>query len=443
MIEIVSGLIMLCILIVVHELGHFSVAKFFRVKVLTFSVGFGPKIWGKKRGETEYRVSAVPLGGYVQMLGEGPADEAGLDQMSTDDRCRAFAEQPLYRRFCIVAAGPLMNLILPFLVLPLAFMVGMEFPAYLDQQACVAYVNTNTAAAEAGFQEGDCILQVNDSRVANWQKANEALVTYAGEPLMFTVVRGGETLQLTVPAEKADIEGLRSLGLEPPHKVSIARLLDDSQAEVAGMKTGDQFLQVDEIHINTMAHLRDAINAAEGRDVNILYLRDGVEQEVVVTPRRNAEGRWMIGVALGVWSDQVIKKFGLVKSIEAGAQKTFDLIGMTLTFIKKLFSGSVPADKIGGPITVFKFAGDAARSGLATAFLMLGFISIQLGILNLLPIPVLDGGHLFFYLLEFVFRRPLNRRAREIAQQVGLVMLLMLMTWAFYNDIDRLFFGGS
>lgn len=439
MITIIAGVLILGVLIFIHELGHFCVAKLSGVKVLTFSLGFGPRVFGKTVGDTEYRISAIPLGGYVQMLGEGPDKEEGLGELSADERQQSFADKPLSRRFAIVAAGPLMNLILPFLVLPWAYMVGVQFPAYLDREACVGYVIPDTPAVAAGFESGDCIQAISGTPVISWHQANQALITHAGQPIDFAVVNQGQGRTVSVPADQAGIEGLKPIGLLPPQEAIVGLVSPGLPAETAGVKPGDRIVRIDNQSITSWYQLRGAISSAAGQSVDVEIVREGESQRLTVKPVK-AEGgdHYLFGIA--PFDEKVTKKFGLIEAFEAGADQAVDLIQLTVVFIQKLFTGNVSAKNVGGPITVFQFAGQAAKTDFSAVLTMLAFLSIQLGILNLLPIPVLDGGHLFFYALEFVFRKPLSQKAREVAQQIGLSLLLLLMGLAFYNDISRLFF---
>lgn len=441
MLTVVAGIIMLGILVFVHELGHFCIAKVAGVKVLKFSLGFGPRIVSKQWGETEYMVCAVPLGGYVQMLGEGGGEEGEGTELSPEERQRSFAEKAVSRRMAIVAAGPLMNLLLPFLILPVAYMVGIELPAYLDRAPCVGYVAPASEGSEAGFLAGDCIAAVNDDPVPSWTELEKSLVVNAGSPLEFLVSRGQQTVTVTMVPEDGGLEGLRSLGLHPRQEAVVGGLAPGMPAQAAGMEVGDRIVVVGETPIGSWYDLKPAIQALEGRAEAISVERDGQLLTLTLKPVREDGSDYLIGVA--PLQEGVFKRFGFLDAVRAGADRTVELIRLTLVFIQKMFAGHVSTKSIGGPITVVQIAGQAAQTDLASVLTILAFLSIQLGILNLLPIPILDGGHLFFNLFELVLRRPLSLRTREIAQQIGLVLIIMLMVLAFYNDIVRIFVGGQ
>lgn len=437
MITIAAGIIMLGILVFVHELGHFCVAKFCGVKVLKFSLGFGPRLISRQWGETEYMICAIPLGGYVQMLGEGSGDQGENAVADPDEEHRSFAGKSISRRMAIVAAGPAMNLILPFLILPLAYLVGINLPAYLDDPPCVGYVVPGSEGAAAGFQNGDCIVSISGRAVATWTDTGPALVNSAGAPLVFTLERSDDVTELTVDSASGALEGLQSIGLLPKQDALIGGVAPAMPAAEAGLRDGDRILAIGEHTIVSWYELKDAIQAVGDQPTDVVIERDGARLTVELVPKR-ADGKddYLIGVAPR--QSTIFKRFAFGEAVAAGAERSMELIELTLVFIQKLFAGHVSTSNIGGPITVVQIAGQAAQTDIASILSVLAFLSIQLGILNLLPIPILDGGHLFFYTFELVFRRPLSLRAREWAQQIGLILLIMLMVLAFYNDIVRM-----
>lgn len=438
MITIAAGIIMLGILVFIHELGHFCVAKFCGVKVLKFSLGFGPRLISKQWGETEYMICAIPLGGYVQMLGEGSGEQGENAPLTPEEEARSFARQPVSKRMAIIAAGPIMNLMLPFLVLPAAYLIGVNLPAYLEEPPCVGYVVPASEGENAGFQRNDCILEIGGTRVETWTDAGPALINRAGEELVFKIDRGGQELTLALPAENSTLEGLQAIGLLPPQDAVIGAVAPQMPAAAAGLREGDRILAIGDHVVNSWYDLKEIIQKVGGETIAFQILRDEQVQSLEIKPSREpAEGSYLIGIA--PQQKTLFKKFPFGEAVSAGATRTFELIDLTLVFIQKLFAGHVSTSNIGGPITVVQIAGQAAQTDMSSIFSVLAFLSIQLGILNLLPIPILDGGHLFFNFFELIFRKPLSMRAREIAQQIGLVLLLLLMVLAFYNDIVRIF----
>jgi len=443
MVTVIAGIIMLGILVFIHELGHFCVAKMAGVKVLKFSLGFGPRIVSRKWGETEYMICAVPLGGYVQMLGEGGGENGEEAPLTEEEKQRSFAEKPVGRRTAIIAAGPLMNLLFPFLILPVAYLVGVHLPAYLDEQPCLGYVVQESPAGQAGFQSGDCVLSINGDPVDSWNDANLTLVDHVGSDLRLRVGRGERTLTLGLTAEDGGLEGLQSLGMFPAQDAVVGALAPGMPAEEAGLKVGDRIVAIDGTPIESWYQLKQVIQKGQGQAQSFLVQREDRRLTLDIAPVQEQEDgkAYLIGIAPRQKTE--LKRFGLVESIQAGFDRSVELIQLTLVFIQKLFAGHVSTKNIGGPITVVQIAGQAAQTDLSSILSVLAFLSIQLGILNLFPIPILDGGHLFFNAFEAILRRPLSLRAREIAQQIGLVLLIMLMILAFYNDIVRLLFGGQ
>jgi len=442
-VTIAAGIVMLGILVFVHELGHFCVAKLAGVKILKFSLGFGPKLVARQWGETTYQVCAIPLGGYVQMLGEGGGEEGEAGELTAAEKERSFAEKPVVWRTAIVAAGPLMNLLLPFVVMPLAYLVGVNMPAYLDQPACVGYVVADSEGSKAGFVPGDCLVAINDDVVASWSVANQTLISHVGAPLQLTIQRGSERRVLEMAPEDGGIEGLQTLGLLPHQDAVVGSLAPGMPAQAAGILVGDRIVAIDATPVGSWYDLKRIIQSGKGEAQTFVVERSGGQHSFTIKPDRAAGNGDDFIIGIAPQQAAVLKRFGPVAAFQAGSERTIELVKLTLIFIQKLFTGNVSTKSIGGPITVVQIAGQAAQTDLAAVLSVLAFLSIQLGILNLLPIPILDGGHLLFNFLEFIARRPLSMRAREIAQQIGLGLLILLMVVAFYNDIVRLFFAGG
>lgn len=346
-----AAVLVLGFLIFVHELGHFLVAKASGVTVLKFSLGFGPRLAGTRIGETEYAISAVPLGGYVKMLGE---EEDG--DPPAGDPARSFATQPLWKRFAIVFAGPFFNLASSWVCLLVVIVVyGMVVPSELPK---VGGVMRGLPAEKAGLQQNDRILSVNGESLVTWDQLVDHTMSSKGSPMALKVQRGESTLDVTVVPEK------------------------QMTTNIFGESTGEAY----RIGIE---------RAAEDKDVGVI------------------EAPWIAAKQVFIYSE---------------------LIALSLV---KMVQGKVSARELGGPITIARIAGERAQSGMKSLLEFVAFLGVNLGVLNLLPIPVLDGGHLFFFAAEGLFRRPVAIRVREVAQQVGLVLLVSLMLFAVYNDIYR------
>ena len=353
--SIVAATIVLGFLILFHELGHFLVAKRSGVGVLKFSIGFGPKVIGKRIGRTEYVLSAVPLGGFVKMVGEDPDEE-----VAAEDQKVAFQHQPLWKRMAIVAAGPGANILFAFVAFSLVFAIyGARVPS---EAAKVGGVKEDMPAVQAGLKIGDLITSVNGTPVDKWDKLSETIRASGGNSVTLTVQREGATVQIEVTPQAK------------PDKTIFGETLGTA---------------------------------------------------------------YVIGIERGFDEEQV----GPLTAVGMGAKQTAWWVETLLISIAKIFQGRIPAKDIGGPILIVQAAGQQARLGLEYLLNFMAVISINLGVLNLLPIPVLDGGHFLFFAAEAILRRPLDMRHREIAQQVGLVLLISLMAFAFYNDIARVVQG--
>jgi regulator of sigma E protease len=352
MVSVLSAVVVLGILIFVHELGHFLFCKLLGVGVEKFSLGFGPKLVGFRKGETEYLLSALPLGGYVKMLGETDTGE----ELPEEEKHRTFMGKPPIKRILIVAAGPLFNLVFAWFLMILIYLLGVP-----SATTKIGEVVKDKPAAKAGILAGDVVTSINGKAMTRWDDLSKAIVAGKGEPLTLQVKRGDKVLDFSLKPEMRATKNLFG--------------------------------------------------------------------EATSTP--------VVGV---VASGQVFtEQYGPIEAVVKGTQQTLTIINLTIVSLAKMVERVVPLDSIGGPIMIAKMAGEQATAGAVSFLAFMALLSINLGVLNLLPIPVLDGGHLVFYTLEMIFRRPVSFRVREIAQQVGLVLLISLMVLAFYNDIIRYF----
>jgi regulator of sigma E protease len=349
MVSILSAIVVLGILIFVHELGHFIFAKLLGVGVEKFSLGFGPKLLGRKMGETEYLISAFPLGGYVKMVGEG--DEAGA---SAEDDARSFAAKPPSHRIAIVLAGPVFNLLFAMLVFIVIYMIGVPVPT-----ARIGEVMKDKPAARAGLRANDIITAINGKGVTKWADFAVVVQEGKGEPVEMQVKRGAESLSFRIVPETRTVKNLFGESVSSP----------------------------------------------------------------------------VIGVTSS--AETFTERLGPIDALVKGVEQTGFYIKLTLLSIVKIFERVISFDNIGGPIMIAVLSGQQASAGAVSFFAFMALLSINLGVLNLLPIPILDGGHLFFYVYEMIFRKPVRMKTREIAQQVGLVLLVSLMFFATYNDLNR------
>jgi regulator of sigma E protease len=414
----------LAVIILVHEAGHLLVAKAFRVRVLTFSIGFGKRIWGFRRGDTDYRLSAVPLGGYVRMSGEHPGEETG----DPDD----FLSKPRWQRILVYLAGPTMNVLLSIAVVAGLFMAGGVAAQYLSQMApLVGGTEEGSSAAAAGIRQGDRIVAVDGKPAKVWQDVLMAML--ASRPVALTLERDGHALTATVTPKKDPRYEIGDLaGLLPSVRPRIIRVLPGSPAEAAGFQPGDEILDVGGQAIFDARQFIDVLARYPGQRVDIRVARDGREQPLSVVPR--SEGKAVrIGTEIGIE-----RRYGLGQALVKSVQYNLSVVESTVEFLGKVVRGEVSAKgAVGGPIEIAHQSGEAARLGFRELLHLLALISLSIAMLNLMPIPILDGGNIFILLVEGVMRRDLSLRLKEVVAQVGIAMILLLMVVVFSLDLMR------
>ena len=437
--NIASIIVVLGVLIFFHELGHFLVARIFGVGVEKFSLGFGPKIFGKTVGMTEYRVSAIPLGGYVKMVGESHDAEVSDHELSL-----SFTHKPVWQRILIVAAGPFFNLVLAVLIY--AGLAGVYGASGLAP--VVKAVEPGFAAFEAGLARGDRIVRVEKKRVVLWSDVTEEVEKSGGKPLTLAIDRGGfeKKVRLTpTPFPGKNIFGEEipswSLGIHVTEPV-IGVVQKGSPAEEAGVKVMDRFLSADGVPLYTWEDVVKAISGSKGKPVQLEIQRGEEVLTLSLSAKQLDEdkSRWRIGIGSHFNEEDVLtKELGFFGSLHAGFQKTWYLGKLMVVGIVKMVQGRIAPD-LGGPIIISKMAGDQARVGIASLISFIAFISINLAILNFLPIPVLDGGHLLFFTIEWIMGRPVSEKVMEAANKVGIFILMTLMFYFFYSDIMKTVF---
>ncbi len=429
---IVPFIIVLGILIFVHEFGHFIVAKLLGVRVEKFSLGFGPRIVGFTRGDTEYRISLLPLGGYVKMAGEEPGEE--LRHEPTEFMSRSVAD-----RARIVAAGPLMNMILPFFFFPLVFMLGTEVPAYIKDAPVVGWVDIGSPAESAGIMPGDQILAVNGTDVGNWGELENLLATNPDTTLDISLVRDGVTVVKEMTTLQDDKYGIGYGGIGRQIDPIIRQLTPDYPAAMAGLEVGDRIVAIDGEPVSHWNQISPLIEKHYSDEIEFTIQRGNETLFIFMMPRMtaiNGEERPLIGITLV--TDTILEKYGFFESVIKGAQKVFEVTGLTFYVLRKLVTGELSMKALGGPIMIAQATGQAAQSGVANLLFFVAFLSINLAIVNLFPVPILDGGHLLFLFIEFLRGKPLGMKKMEVAQQIGLALLILLMVIVTYNDIQRL-----
>jgi regulator of sigma E protease len=424
--NILAFLFVLGIVVFVHELGHFLAARRVGVRVLTFSLGFGPKLLKFRRGDTEYAISAIPLGGYVKMAGEQPDDE----RSGASDE---FLSKSKWQRFQVLIAGPLMNVLLAIVVLAGVLYQGADIPIWTESAPVVGYVGEASPAASAGIKEGDRIVRVNAIDVKTWDEFFMAVVTKANREIPITVERDGRQFDVQITPAAVSKYEMGSIGVGPFRRVMVTTVAPGSPAERAGIKSRDVIAAVDGEPVDDR-RLVERLKNAGGRQVAVTVLRDGSEQTFQMTPE-GEPGKAMIGIGLGEESRTM--KPGFFEAIALSAQRNWETAGQILTTLGGLFTRETPVRQLMGPVAIGELSGTAASMGWLALFNFMAMISLNLGLINLMPIPVLDGGHILILGLEGLARRDFSMRVKEKVLIAGFAVILMLMVTVIYNDLTR------
>ncbi len=441
-------LVVLGILVAFHELGHFLAARWVGVKVLKFSLGFGPKIFGRKMGETEYLLSAIPLGGYVKLFGE---DET--EATTQEDRARSFAHKRLWGKVLIVAAGPGFNFILAYFIFAgwLATGAPLPVPTFQDLTPDIEAMVPGSPADTAGIQIGDRVSRVNGQDISTRTELFDAVAKSKGQALTLEIKRGEQVKTLTVTPTTAP--GPQAAAQEPGYYLGVEEtpplvtsVTPNSPAEKAGLLAGDHVVKIQDQTIHTWSQMTGIVKESPNHQLQVEVLREGHRVSLTVTPsaeKTTVNGQSVevgkIGIA-GPGGRSIIRSNSPLLALYDGLRATWGLTELTVVGLYKMIVGDISSKNIGGPLTIANISGEAASQGASNVIYLIAILSINLGVLNLLPIPILDGGHLLFFLIEGILRKPLGERQRELAQQAGLVLLVGVMVFAFWNDLERIFF---
>lgn len=446
--NILAVIVVLGLLVTFHEFGHFWVARRCGVKVLRFSVGFGKPLWSRTdRHGTEYAVAAIPLGGYVKMLDEREAP------VPDEELKYAFNRKNVWQRVAIVAAGPLANFLLAIVAYWALFVAGTSTVAPL-----VGDVASGSPAAQAGLERGAEIVAIEDEPVRAWDEINLKLVSLIGHNGELSIAARPENAsasqRYTLPVDDYLVrqeppQPLQSLGISPwrpDFPAVLGQVMDGEAAAAAGLRSGDRIVAVEGEPVDDWMAFVNVVRGNAGEMLDVRIERDGSEQTVSLTPGRNTlESGIEVGyIGAGVepveWPEELRReiRYGPVEAVGQAFNKTGEMVMLTLDAIRKMLVGLISPSNLSGPITIAQISGDSARAGMEAFVGFLAYLSISLGVLNLLPIPVLDGGHLLYYLVEIVRGRPVSEQAQAIGLRIGLAMVGTLMMMALYFDLMRL-----
>ena len=425
-------LVLIGVMILIHEFGHYWAARFFDVKVETFSFGFGPRLFGFRKGETDFRFAAILFGGYVKMAGEQPGDESSNDP-------RAFLSKPRWQRLIIAFAGPAMNIVLAVAVLAGLFMVRFpKIPTVPSPE--IGYIVPDSAAAKAGLREGDQIVQISDSVNPTWEDISMKEVASAGHELDIWVVRNSERRHFRLTPVLDPRNGIGFAGWAEQSDIQVASAVAGKPAAKAGLQFGDIFVSVNGIPIHSTQKVLDIIASSGGKPLTVEYLRSGKLASTTVTPvMTSMDGgseRWMIGANLGPRIEFVKLSLpaALVESVRFNAKNAT----LIYQFLRGIIERRMSPKSLEGPIRIAQMSGDAAREGPTAYFGLTAMVSLNLAIFNLLPIPILDGGVILLLIVEMFMRRDLSMRVKEAVFKLGFVFLMAVVAFVLYNDISKL-----
>ncbi len=430
-------LVLIGIMIMIHELGHYWAARYFDVRVEAFSFGFGPKLYGFQWGETEFKICAILFGGYVKMAGEQIGESIKPSGAEEAANPRSFLAKPRWQRMIIAFAGPFMNIMLAVALLTGLYMV--KYPKLPESaNGTVGLVMANSAAAKAGIREGDRVVAFDGARNPQWEDILMKEIQSAGVPMNVTVERAGQEVSFTVTPEMDQKAGVGSLGWAEQAEIQIGGVEEGMDAERKGLQRGDILLFANGQPIRSSYRLREIVRASQGKPVEVIYSRNGQQITSSIQPsERETDGQkvFMIGVRLEPRVQYVALSFG--DALVESASQNFKGATMIFSFIERMIQGRMSPKSLEGPIRIAQLSGDAAREGADAFFALMAMVSLNLAVFNLLPIPILDGGVMLMLFIEMIWRRDLSMQVKETVMKFGFVFLMCVVVFVLYNDISK------
>lgn len=440
MIYVLSIAFILSLLIFIHELGHFLAAKLFGVRVERFSIGFPPRLFGKKIGHTDYCISAIPFGGYVKL--SGLLDES-LDEesMKGEPQPHEFRSKNTFQKLIIISAGVIMNFLLAIIILSgiLWFKGEKIYP-----NTTVGFIQEESIAAKMGLQNGDEILEINDEKIKSWNEIASAFIKNIGNEIDIKINRSGEIVDLDIPASVLSVDNFENFELYQQYTATVGQVIQGTPAETSGLQSGDKIISINDVQVSNWNDMTEIVRANPNNPLRFTILRNGETLRMSITPEEQIEkdeqGNLNSVGKIGI-SPQIEFKWREVSFADAiikGTNQVLVFLYLNIKGFGMMLTGEVAAkDALGGPLVIGKMAGDIAKTGFLNLLEFAALLSAILAVINILPIPALDGGHLLIIIIEGIRRKPISIKVKMIIQQVGMAILLLLMIFIFYNDITR------
>jgi len=431
-------LVLIGVMILIHELGHFWAARYFDVRVDVFSFGFGPRLFWFRKGETEYRFSAVLFGGYVKMAGEQPGED------NADDP-RGFLAKPRWQRMIIAFAGPIMNVVLAVGVLTGLYMVKFQKMVEPAISGVVGYVTPDSPAAKAGVQAGDRIVKIDDKAYPNWEDIALKESTSARHGMSVTLERDGTQRTVIVTPNLDDRSGMGMAGWSEQDQVQLGTISAGMPADKAGLKKGDLILGANGQPVRSVLRFHDTIRSSSGKPVTLELERDGQRQTITVEPvfsKMDGPERWMIGAIVERKIKFETSRLSFPDALGESLRQNYKGASLIYQFLAKMLQRNMSPKSITGPIGIAQLSGEAAREGPSAFFMLMSMVSLNLAIFNLLPIPILDGGVIVMLLIEMLMRRDMSMQVKEAVFKVGFVFIMVIVAFVIYNDISKILPAG-